>query len=512
MGMNVSALSVRNLEQYGEHDSLYFQGRWYSNREMLDRSVRSAAGLAGLGVKPGDRVATVLANCPEVLNTFVACFWMGAWCMPVMFSLSAEEIGYLFEDAQPTVVVTQSLFLDKVRAAMTQAASIKAVVTVDPDPVPAAVSMPAWFRSMPPDFPMAACAPGEVALLMYTSGTTGNPKGVMISHDNLYFTADSSSRARGIAPGEIFLSCLPLNHSYGIILWASSEAFGLKNLLLPRFDCDDLARHIQEFRCSATSLVPTMMVRLLNSPGLEHYDLSSLKRWGSAAAPLPLEVRRRFESKFPGTVIEAYGLTECSPTVAMNRMGEPWREGSVGRPIPGVAVSIQDEHGKTLPAGATGEICVQGRNVMQGYYHRPEATGRMIREGWLHTGDAGHLDNDGFLYVTDRIKDLIIRGGENIYPKDVEEVLLQCPGVLEAAVIGLPDPDYGEEVIAVIVPAPGATLTEEEVIAFARPRLGKFQVPKRVAFTDSLPKTAIGKILKRELRKSFGPAGAKKSP
>jgi len=510
--MNVSELSVRNLEQHGERDSLYFNGRWHTNWEMLDRSVRSAAGLAELGVQRGDRVATVLANCPEVLNTFVACFWMGAWCMPVMFSLSIEGMGYLFEDAQPTVVVTQSRFLDQVRAARTRAASIKTIVTVDPEPVPDAVHMPSWFRQMPPDFPMAACSPDEVALLMYTSGTTGNPKGVMLSHDNLCFTADSSSRARGIEPGEVFLSCLPLNHSYGIILWASSEAFGLKNVLLPRFDCDELGRLIQQFRCSATSLVPTMMVRLLNHSGLEHYDLSSLKRWGSAAAPLPLEVRRRFESRFPGTVIEAYGLTECSPTVAMNRMGEPWREGSVGRPIEGVAVSIQDERGKILPPRLFGEICVRGRNVMQGYYRRPEATAQVIREGWLHTGDAGLLDEDGFLYVTDRIKDLIIRGGENIYPKDVEEVLLRHPGVLEAAVIGRPDPDYGEEVMAVIVPAPGAALTEEEVVAFSRRRLGRFQVPKRVVFAESLPKTAIGKILKRELRQKFGPAGGKKSP
>lgn len=503
--MNVAELSIKALEKHGEYDSFWFGGRWYTNREMLERSRKIASGLAGLGVKRGDRVATVLANCPEVLNAFVGSFLVGAWCMPVMFSLTGGEMGFIFEDAEPTVVVTQRLFADKVAEARRRAPSIKAVVTIDPEPMEGAIYLPDWLDEKPSEFEPVSCRPDDVALLMYTSGTTGLPKGVMITHDNLHFTAVASSKARGIEPGETFLSCLPLNHSYGIILWASAENFGIRNVLLPRFDPAELLAHIQEFGCSATSLVPTMMVRLLNLPDRDKYDLSSIKRWGSAAAPLPLAVRRRFEQEFPGTLIEAYGLTECSPTVTMNRMDGPRLEGSVGTPIEDVEVSIQDDDGNVLPAGETGEICVRGRNVMKGYYRRPEATADSIRAGWLRTGDVGRLDADGNLYVTDRIKDLIIRGGENIFPKDIEEVLAGHPMVEESAVIGMPDDEYGELVMAVIVPAGGTSPTEEDIIGFCRGHLARFQLPRRVEFVEELPKTQVGKILKRDLRKRFFP-------
>ncbi len=232
--MNVSELSIQSLEKYGERDSLHFNGRWYTNAEMLRRSASIAAGLSEMGVRRGDRVVAVLANCPEVLNTFNACFMMGAWCMPVMFTLAAEEIGYIFRDAAPEVVITQERFLERVAEAKASAPSIREIVLVDEDPVKGAVRMRDWFEEYDAGFRPVSCEPDETALLMYTSGTTGRPKGVMLSHDNLFFTAVSSSRARSIQPGATFASCLPLNHSYGIILWISSEYFGVRNILMER--------------------------------------------------------------------------------------------------------------------------------------------------------------------------------------------------------------------------------------------------------------------------------------
>lgn len=501
--MNIAELAVGELEKTGEHDSLYFEDRWYTNKQMLDRSAQIAAGFCGLGVKRGDRVAVVLANTPQVLNTFAACFMIGAWCMPVMFTLTGEEMGFLFEDAGPVVVVTQKFFLDKVQEGRARTSSVKSIVTIDPEPVEGAEFMPDWFRELPADYPLVSCEPEDVCLIMYTSGTTGRPKGVMLTHDNMLFTGVSSSKARNIHPGDIFVSCLPLNHSYGIITWISSVYFGIKNVLMPRFDEEELFRYIQDFKCSAVSLVPTMLVRLLNHPAADKYDLTSLRRWGCASAPLALETLKQFEKKFPGKVIEAYGLTEASPTVTVCRMDEPYKDNSVGTAIEGVEVSIQDDGGKVLALGERGEICSKGRNTMKGYYNRAQATADAIRGDWLHTGDVGYMDEDGHLYITDRIKDLIIRGGENIFPNDIEEVLAKHPGVMEAAVIGMPDPDLGEEVMAVIVPRPGTGPTADDIIEFCSGHLGKFQMPKRVEFADTLPKNPIGKILKRQLREQY---------
>jgi long-chain acyl-CoA synthetase len=501
--MNVAELSIQGLEEFGEYESLYFGGRWYTNREMLTRSRQIAAGLTELGVKQGDRVAMVLANCPEVLNAFNGCFIMGAWCMPVMFTLTGEEMGFIFGDAEPSVVITQRLFLDKVEEARRRVPSIKSVVIIDPEPVPGADFMPDWFKELPDDFETVSCEPDEVALMMYTSGTTGAPKGVMISHDNLHFTAINSSKARGIEPGEITVSCLPLNHSYGIILWASSESFGIKNVLLPRFDPAELLQTLEDFKAGATALVPTMMIRMLALTDTDKYDLSNMRRWSSAAAPLQAEVRKQFVARFHGKLVESYGLTECSPTVTISRLDREIKDGAVGQPIDGVEVSIKDEAGNILAPGEVGEICVSGRNVMKGYYNRPEANAEIIRDGWLHTGDVGRMDEDGYLYITDRVRDLIIRGGENIFPKDIEEVLIRHPQVEEVAVIGMPHEEYGEEVMAVVVPVAGTEPSADDIIAFCRGRLGKFQIPRRVEFMSDLPRTGIGKILKRELRKQY---------
>jgi long-chain acyl-CoA synthetase len=501
--MNIAELSIRNIERFGEYDSLYFEGRWFTNVEIDNRGQQVGSGLSEIGIKRGDRVAMVLGNCPEVLNIFYACFRMGALAMPVLFTLTGEEIGYVLKDSGAKAVITQKMFLDKVLEAKKSSPSVKEIVTVDPEPVEGAHFLQDWFKEMPADFPPVSCQPDDPAMLMYTSGTTGNPKGVMLSHNNLYSNAMGAARSQNMEEGEMGISALPLNHSYGIITNLAAAEYAAKGVMMTWFDATKMLELIDRFKCEATALVPAMLIQLLNHPEAERYDTSHMKRWFCAAAPLTVDQRKRFEDKFSGKVLEGYGLTECSPAVSINRLDEPYKDGSVGLPLEGVEVCIKDESGKVLPHGEIGEICVKGPNVMLGYYNRPEETAEVIKEGWFRTGDAGYLDEDGHLFLTERIKDLIIRGGENIFPKDIEEVLIRHPKVTEAAIIGMPHEIYGEVVMAVIVPAPDTKPTTEEIIKFCKERLGKFQVPQRVEFVMFLPKNPLGKVLKKDLRKQY---------
>jgi long-chain acyl-CoA synthetase len=296
------------------------------------------------------------------------------------------------------------------------------------------------------------------------------------------------------------VAALPLSHSYGLTLMNAGNILGTRAALLRWFNPEEVLRTIQTFRATAMSGVPTMFVYLLNYPEADRYDTSSMRVWGSGAAPLPVELVEPFEKKFGGKLMEGYGLTEAAPVVSAHRLSGMRKLGSVGQPIPGVQVTIQDDADRVLPAGELGEVCVKGDNVMRGYYRDPEETARTIRGGWLHTGDVGRLDADGFLYIVERKKDLIIRGGFNIYPREVEEVLYAFPHTAEAAVIGMPDPLMGEDVLAFVVLRDGAAATEAEVMAFCQTRLARYKCPKQVRFVGALPKSPIGKILRKELR------------
>lgn len=502
--MNIAELSAQNIEEHGEYQAVFFEGRWYTNKEMDDRGKQVAVGLKEIGVERGDRVATILGNSPEVLNIFNACFRMGAYAMPVLFTLTGEEIGYIFNDAGAKVVITQKMFMDKVMEAKKIAPSVKEIVAVDAVEDDNVHHLQDWFKELPADFPIVSCKPDDLAMLMYTSGTTGNPKGVMLSHNNLVSNAVSAAESQQMEVGEVGISALPLNHSYGIITNIAASKYATRGVMMSWFDPTKMLQLIQDFKCQGTALVPTMLIALLNHPDADKYDLSHMTRWFCAAAPLPLQTRRRFEKKFPGKVLEGYGLTECSPAVSTNRLHMPVKDGSVGPPLEGVEISIREsETGGELPKGEIGEICVRGPNVMLGYYNKPEETAKVIRNGWLFTGDAGYVDKDGYLFLTERIKDLIIRGGENVFPRDIEDVLIKHDKVAEAAVIGMPDEIYGEEVMAIVVPKPDSKPTVDEIIEFCKQHLGKFQLPKRVEFALFLPKNPLGKVLKKELRKHY---------
>jgi long-chain acyl-CoA synthetase len=340
----------------------------------------------------------------------------------------------------------------------------------------------------------------DLAVILYTSGTTGRPKGVALSHGNLASNARSAASLYELDRTAWALAVLPLSHSYGLTVMNAGNILGTKAVLLRWFNPELVLETIERFRVQSMAGVPTMYVYLLHYPEADRFDTSSMRSWGSGAAPLPIEIVEPFEKKFGGKLMEGYGLTEASPVVSAHRLSGVRKLGSVGQPIPGVEVAILDDDDRPVATGEAGEVCVRGPNVMLGYYRMPEETARTLRHGWLHTGDVGRLDADGFLYIVERKKDLIIRGGFNIYPREVEEVLYAHPDVAEAAVVGMPDALMGEDVLAFVALKSDGAVSEEALIAFCQDRLARYKCPKRVRFVPALPKSPIGKILRKTLR------------
>ncbi len=497
--MSLARLAEENLHKYGEYVALAFEGRRYTNVDQHRAACRLANALRRLGVEPGDRVMVMLPNCPEVMQSYAAILRCGAVIVPVIFLLGDKEVAHILTDSEAKVAITSTDMLWKLQAQIDTLPSLRRVLLVDGGGG-GTLSLPDETAEEADVAPIAERDPGDLAVILYTSGTTGVPKGVALSHHNLESNACSAAALFDLDREEWAVAVLPLSHSYGLTVMNAGHILGTRAVLLRWFNPEGVLDAIQSFRAVSMSAVPTMFVYLLHHPDADRYDTSSMRLWGSGAAPLPVELVEPFERKFGGRILEGYGLTEASPVVSAHRLSGPRKLGSVGQPIPGVEVTIRDESDRPVPAGEVGEVCVRGPNVMLGYYRNPEETSRAIRAGWLHTGDMGRLDGDGFLYIVERKKDLIIRGGFNIYPREVEEALYACPKVAEAAVVGMPDPLMGEDVLAFIVLKDGQRAPAEEIIAFCQTRLARFKCPKQVRFVDSLPKSPIGKILRKELR------------
>jgi long-chain acyl-CoA synthetase len=498
--MNLARLGEENLAKFGEYVALHFEGRALTNADQARAAGRIAGALRRLGVSPGDRVVVMLPNCPEVTQSYMGIWQAGGVIVPVIFLLGAEEVAHILAHSEAKVVITSSDMLWKVEAQIGVLPGLDHVVLVDGGGDGRTLSLAAETAGEPDRFETVERDDDDVGVILYTSGTTGRPKGVALSHGNLAGNARSAAMLFELDREDWAVAVLPLSHSYGLTLMNAANILGTRAVLLRWFNPEEVLRTIQTFRATAMSGVPTMFVYLLNYPEADGYDTTSMRVWGSGAAPLPVELVEPFERKFGGKLLEGYGLTEAAPVVSAHRLSGVRKLGSVGPPIPGVQVTIQDDADRVLPAGELGEVCVKGPNVMLGYYRDPEETARTIRGGWLHTGDVGRLDADGFLYIVERKKDLIIRGGFNIYPREVEEVLYAFPKTAEAAVIGMPDPLMGEDVLAFVVLRDGETATAADVMAFCETRLARYKCPKQVRFVGALPKSPIGKILRKELR------------
>src|SRR5262245_22045003 len=501
---NLAALAESAFRRLGDYESLVFEGRAYRSGELFDRACRVSSGLVKLGISPGERVVVLMANCPEVGIAYSAIWRAGAVVTPVVFLISPPELQHILADSGAVAVVTTPELLATVAAAAAGAPEVRHVIVVGGAPG----SVPGHVRGT--DFAELESAPAggiagvsddDLAALMYTGGTTGRAKGVMLSHRNLYYCSRSSheaSQAEGITRA---LTPLPLSHAYGMIVTlvgyhTTEQALGV---LQRWFDPAEFLALAEQHRIERTALVPAMIQMLLAQP-LEDTDLSSLRYVNSGAAPLAAETREQWERRVPGSeILEGYGCTESGAVISVNPPGAS-RPGSVGLPIPGYQVAIRDDSDTDVPAGGEGEICVRADGVMAGYWNSPAETAATLRGGWLHTGDIGRQDADRYLYVVDRKKDLILRGGFNIFPHDVEDVLLEHPAVAMAGVVGRPDERLGEEVVAFVSLRSGGEATPAEITEFARERLAAHKYPREVTILDAVPLTSVGKLDRKALR------------
>ena len=506
---NLARQAELALERQGDHDSLFYEGRWHTAGSLADRAARFATGLTDLGVRPGDRLVLLMANCPEVLITYSAAWRAGAVVTPLIFLVSEDELRNALVDSGTVGVVTTAEFLPKVSAAMAGAPQVRFVVVPGAGPGSAAPGGP---RVPVLDFAQVeAAAPGstadrsgtDLAALLYTGGTTGRSKGVPLTHANLFWCgwAAHQNTVRANVNVNTAVLPLPLAHAYGLLVFCIGfhRDEGGRTILMRWFDPAGWVKLAEEHRAQFSALVPSMIQMLLGQP-LEEADLSELTIVSSGAAPLAEGVRREFEARVPSAMIyEGYGCTESATLISTNPYGAR-RVGSVGLPVAGCEVSIQDDFGAMVPADQDGEICVRSPGVMSGYWHAPDSASTVLAGGWLHTGDIGHLDADGYLYVVDRKKDLILRGGFNVFPRDVEEVLVAHPAVALAGVVGRPDVRLGEEVVAFVSLRPDAVVTAEELGEHARKHLGANKYPRQITIVPAIPLTSVGKLDRKKLR------------
>jgi len=495
---NLGLLAQRHFESRGDYPSLLFEGRWHSSGELWSRAQHLAAGLAELGVAPGDRVVVCMANCPEVSISYQALWLAGAVVTPATFLLPAPDLRHVIGNAEASAVITTPEFVDKVIEATAGLEHVRFVICTEAagDGI---VKLADLERADP--HPIVARADDDLAALLYTGGTTGRAKGVMLSHANLYFSGSQAHDAAHVPGVNRQLTTLPLSHAYGILVTIAgmhSAEHGV-TVLLRWFDPATYLTMIGEHRLQLSAVVPTMLQILLGMP-LEDYDLSTLQWMSSGGAPLAPEVEQEFCRRVPSVSIrQGYGLTESAALISTNPT-DSVRAGSVGRPVAGTEVEIRDGDGHPLPPGEPGEVCARSPGIMQGYWRAPEATSEALQDGWLRTGDIGYLDADGYLFIVDRKKDLIIRGGFNVYPRDVEDALVQHPAVSMAAVVGRPSRRHGEEVVAFASLTADAGITAEDLVGWAREHIGGYKYPREVHLIDTIPLTPVGKIDRKALR------------
>jgi long-chain acyl-CoA synthetase len=502
--MNIAQLALDNIDSYGEYASTWFEGRVFTNVENYQSACRMAAALRAHGVKPGDRVVVMMLNSPEVMWAFTAVWKIGAVIIPITPMWNTREARYVIEDSEAKVVITSQELAARLREAAAGLPHFRELLAPGKSDVDGALDIEAEMATAEPFEPLLDCRPDDLAMLLYTSGTTGNPKGVMLSHDNLLFITDSVYEINRQLGQIRTVQVLPLSHVYGVLVMNLGARLGMISRILRRFDAGQTLESIQEFGVQRLSLVPTMLSLLINHPERERYDVSSLEAVNSGGAALSEAVRQEFARLFGCRVVQGYGLSESSGALTGYHPDDDYRVGSVGPPLPGVEMSVMDFANRTLPTGEIGELCSRGRHVMQGYLNQLEATREAIVDGWLRTGDIGYMDADGYVYITDRRKDLIIKGAENISPREIEEGIYLHPAVAEAAVFGVPDDTYGEEIVAAIVVRPGQSLTEAEIKRHIGGYVTTFKTPAQVVFLETLPKNPSGKILKRALRERFG--------
>jgi long-chain acyl-CoA synthetase len=500
-------------------DAVIFQGRGIKYGELAGWTRDLASGLHQIGIKRGQRVAIMLPNCPQYIVAYYAILKLGGVVVNVNPMYVERELEFQLNDAGAQTILAARDLLPRLEAVKGKT-PLKTVILTDADEhvgkegnmgqrkiagTEALEYTDLLKKGTSQGPPILSIDPDEVALLQYTGGTTGFSKGAMLTHYNLVSdVVQCVSWNVGAQKGEErMLAVLPFFHVYGMTV-TMNEAIYLAAtiILLPRFQVDDCLEAINKYQPTRFPGVPTMYIGIINHPRVKEYNISSIKVCSSGSAPLPVEALRRFEELTGGKISEGYGLTEASPVTHANPFSGKRKVGSIGLPRPDTDAKVVDlETGeKDLPPGEEGELCIRGPQVMKGYWNRPEETAKTLRNGWLYTGDIAKMDEEGYFYIVDRKKDMIICGGFNVYPREVEEALYLNPKILEAAVLGVPDPYRGETVKAFVVLKPGEKSTDEEIIDFCRQNLARFRVPTLVEFRKELPKSHVGKVLRKVLR------------
>lgn len=471
---------------------------------------RLVAGLAAHGIWPADRMAVMARNCLEYLEVYGAAEKGGFVVAPVNFRLTAEEVAALLEYLGPRVIFAQSHYVPLLDSIRDRVGSVDVRVCLDGDAGDGWLPLEALRVGLPDVDPPHRPAEDDVCYLMLTSGTTGLPRAAELTHRGQWLDAAAIALQLALTPQDRHLAMMPLYHVGGRALPLAHMLLGCTVHLQDSFDAHRFLDAVECERITTTQVVPTMVAWLLESCDLAGRDLSSLRRIWYASAPMPAELMRRALAQFGAIFIQGYGQTEAGPLVTAMQPAEhavdgPWarRLASCGRAVPGVELRLAADEDGEVPAGAVGEIVVRSPFLMTGYWRKPDLTSEVLRDGWLHTGDMASMDEEGYVYIVDRRKDVIITGGENVYPREVEEVLYAHPAVVEAAVVGIPDEVWGEAVKALVVLREGVAAAEEELIRFCKDRLAGYKCPRSVEVRDALPKSPSGKVLKRELREPF---------
>jgi long-chain acyl-CoA synthetase len=493
MGLNLASIVTESAGREPGAVAVRLDGQELSYAELEERSARLAALLRERGVEPGDRVGVMLPNVPEFPISYYGVLRAGGVVVPMNVLLKRREIAFYLEDSGTRLLLAWHGFAAEARDGAADAGA--ELIEVEPA---AFAELIAGCEPVPG---LADTAEDDTAVILYTSGTTGKPKGAELTHFNLSRNADIASRTTcEIGAGDVVLGSLPLFHSFGqTVAMNASLRVGATLALLPKFDPGEALETMQRDAVTHFYGVPTMYGALLHHPGREEYDTSSLRTCITGGASMPVEVLRGFEEAFGCIVLEGYGLSETSPVASSNHPGMERKPGSIGTPLEDVEMRVVNEDDEPVPQGEIGEIVIRGHNVMKGYWRRPDATEEAMRGGWFHSGDMARVDEDGYFFIVDRKKDLIIRGGYNVYPREVEEVLYEHPKIREAAVIGVPHDEWGEEIGAAVVLHEGEQLPPEEVSEYVKERIAAYKYPRVVWFMDDLPKGPTGKILKREI-------------
>jgi len=490
--MNLAVAFTASAQKHAIRNAIFWGEQSFSYELLLGQTRQVALHLQSvLGVKPGDRVGLWLKNQPEFVPALFGTLLAGGVVVPINNFLKPDDVANILADAEADVLLTEALM----QPAFPKLTSARRQLKIWQIEELARLANSAAAETNYPERTEA-----DLAVLIYTSGTTGRPKGAMLSHGNLLANARSCAQMLRATEPDRFVVLLPMFHSFmlcvGVVvpLLIGGSMVLLKSVHPPKNILLEILRH----QATILPAIPQFFRTLANAQLPAQLPLRVCV---SGGAPLPVEILREFNQKVPSVpLIEGYGLSEASPVVSMNPLAGPWKAGSIGVPIPDVEVTVQNDAGEKLPVGQTGEVCVRGANVMLGYWKQPQETALALRNGWLRTGDIGHQDSDGYFYITDRKKDMLLVNGINVYPREIEEILYRFPGVKEAAVIGVPDQRKGEQPIAFVAMSEGAQREEFPLLQFVREKLADYKVPRKVVFLPALPRNATGKILKTSLR------------